>query len=358
MKTTTTIASIAMIIASSMANSQITITQNDLPSVGQSKLINSAMDLEIDFTTTGANKTWNFASISPLSQAQRSYESPLSGGLLVTFTFGPTAGNYAATYSAPAVDLDLSQVSGLLPITVENVKQFYKKSATALNTVGYSAEISGQGVPVKSDTIETKYVLPLTFGASYSSRGYTYLNTSPLYTAEVKQFRQRSSEVDGWGTVVTPLGSFPALRVKHRITEQDSLNLTGNWLGLNQPVKFEYEWLAAGKSEPVFKITTRMVNNSEIVSGIEYLTDVVLDANTLGSIELNMYPNPVKDQLTIQSDEMLDVLQIIDLNGKVVLTQENVMSGTSFNIGELTSGIYQIVAERAGVRQMHKIVKQ
>lgn len=355
---TTTIASMMLLLASTTAISQITITSSDMPSVGQSNLLNTALDLEIDFTSTGANQTWNFSSLTPMYQVQRTYSNVSDGGMLVQFTFGPLAGNYSASYFTEAVDMDLSQLGGVLPIQVDNISQYYKKTSGSLKTVGFSASVSGTAIPAKSDTIETKYELPLNFGDNYNSRGYTFINAAPIYDAQVKQYRQRTSVVDGWGTIVTPMGSFQALRIKHRINEQDSIDLTGTWMGIAQPTKYEYEWLAAGKTEPVFKINTRMMNNSEVVTNIEYMTDEPLASNSLTSTDFTVFPNPVKESLTISTDAMIERLIIVDGTGKVVMEEYTLTSGSKVDIRELPAGIYQIIAERMGERRIQKLVKQ
>ena len=358
MKTSTILVMSVLLCTSLRTIGQITISQNDLPAVGNSKLINSAIDLNADYTTTGANQTWDFSTLEPQSQSNRSYSAVSSGGFLITFTFGPMAGNYAASFLTPAVDFDLSQFTSFLPVEIDNINQFYKKSATSYNTVGYSVEVSGQGIPVKSDTIEQRYVLPLNFGDSYNSRGYTYLNTAPIYTAELKQYRQRSSTVDGHGTVNTPMGTFQALRVKHQIMEQDSVNLTGTWMGFNQPTKFEYEWLAAGQGEPVLKISTRIVAGVEVVSSVEYLTDQPLAVEQLSANSMQFYPNPVQDKVTVQTDKTIDDLTIIDVNGRVVSRLTNVVSGTSIDFSAFTSGVYQLVGVSDGGTQIQRVVKQ
>ncbi len=339
-------------------NSQITITQSDVPSVGQSNLVNTSMDLQIDYASTGADHVWDFSDLTPLSQSVRSYSNVSSAGLIVGFVFGSFAGNYAASYYGKAIDFDLSAVSALLPIQIDNINQFYKKSASSLSSIGYSVEVQGQNIPFKSDTIERKYSFPLTYGDSYSSRGYTLVNTEPLFEAILIQYRQRSSEVDGFGSIRTPYQSFNAIRVKHRIEEQDSVNFNATWLGINQPIRYEYEWLANGQVEPVLKISTIEVAGQEVVSSVEYLTDQpFLGLESLESF-IHFYPNPVTDVLTVNSDVQLDVLEIVDLNGKIVYSQNSVNSGTNISLNHLVSGVYQVVGYKDGLKRVERLIKQ
>src|SRR5690606_32965204 len=114
-----------------------------------------------------------------------------------------------------------------------------------------SASINGTGLPIKSDTIETRYKFLLNFGDVHYSRGYTKLDMNPIYDAVWLQYRQRNTEVDGWGSVTTPYGTFDVLRVKHTITERDSLRfeIFGNqtWIPIPVPQSNIYEWITNGE---------------------------------------------------------------------------------------------------------------
>ncbi len=340
-----------------LAFGQITINQNDFPAADQQYLVNNATNLSVDFTTTGANKVWDYSQLTAQNQNVKKYQTVASAGMLVNFTFGPQTGNYAASYRSNAVDFDLSNIPVTLPITLGEISQFYKKDANKITTVGYSLEVNGQKIPVKSDTIETKYIFPLTFGTNYTSRGFTKLNLEPIFAAEMKQYRQIGSVVDGYGKVTTPFGTFDAIRIKHSVSEQDSFNLTGTWMGFAQPDVRHYEWLATAKKEPVLRITTRIVAGVEVVNSVTYLTDQLLSTSQLEAMSFQFYPNPAREILTIASDLAIDQLIISDLNGKIVKSVSSVGVHQVVDIVELEKGAYFITAISNGISKIQKFVK-
>ena len=97
-------------------------------------------------------------------------------------------------------------------------------------------DIEGNEVPVKSDTIETRYKFPLQYGDAYSSRGYTHLDMNPFYNGIWVQYRQRSSLVDGWGSITTPRNTLAtkAPQLPESVLNMNSIILQSSLLFLNR----------------------------------------------------------------------------------------------------------------------------
>jgi hypothetical protein len=85
------------------------------------------------------------------------------------------------------------------------------------------------------------------------------------------------------------------------------------------------------------------------------------------SMELAVYPNPVENQLTVTWEDQTNadfMVQLIDLNGKVVLS-ENVSSNSSknehkLNVSSLEVGMYvlQIQNQTTGKYEFQRVVKK
>lgn len=291
-----------------ISNGQITLDVNDFPEAGDTVRLSSTTALDIDYTTTGENMNWDFSLLASESQELKEFKDPNDAGALISFSFGSFANpQYQATNYTESTDIPLDQAGEFLPITINEVNQFARHTSDSINLLGLSINIEGNDIPVPSDTIETKYVLPLNYGDSYSSRGYTYLNMNPIFNLIWIQYKQRNSIVDGWGTVTTPYGTFEALRIKHEINEIDSvlIDLTGTgtpiWFELPVPPSVQYEWIAKDEIEPVLSIRTSLAAGTETVNQVKYkdnyiATEVGITENT---IALSVGPNPVKDQLLI-----------------------------------------------------------
>src|SRR5690606_28081095 len=132
-----------------------------------------------------------------------------------------------------------------------------------------------------------------------------------------------NTEVDGWGSVTTPYGTFDVLRVKHTITERDSLRfeIFGNqtWIPIPVPQSNIYEWITNGEKDAILRIVTSLVGGNETVTSIEY-RDFNLTAG-INELELafDVYPNPTTDFINVSNNIENSTYSIVDINGKVVL---------------------------------------
>ncbi len=343
------------LILSMTTNGQITLTQSDFATGGDTVRMSIANDNGYDFTSTGPAYTWNFSMLAPNSQVLKNFQALNAAPFFVQFIFGTFApANYQASYFNESTDLPLAQITSFLPITIQNIFQYTKRSMAAVNSVGYSMNVSFNGntndLPIKSDTIETRYSLPLTFGATNFSRGYTTVDFNPIYDAQWNQHRTRLTTVDGYGSITTPYGTYDVLRVRHDIDEVDSLYTVlpffgGTWIPLDIPVSHEYEWWAKNQKEPILRFRTNEIAGNEVVTAIEY-RDIYrgLDAGLDElSNALMLYPNPVSNELTIQTEVPCNAVDILSLDGKLIEHIE--MMGTksyTYNPSSLAPGTYQI----------------
>lgn len=343
-----------------MGNSQITITDADFPVAGDALTVSRTADLTLDYSSTGPNHQWDFSNLTLLDQVTREHNSLSGVPFLINLSYGPTAVTaYRSSYYMPFTDLPLSQFGNLLPVQIENVFQYTKKNAQKMTLVGYSASINGQAIPIKSDTIETKYIYPLEYEDEYISRGYTHLDMSMFIPAEWIQQRKRTTVVDGWGQITTPFGTFDVLRVQHKIEETDSVKYNGTAFGLDIPVTYEYEWIANGEKTPILKVvTTELMGNETFVSA-EYKDNNYLGIETIGeSGALKVYPNPVTDELILSWASGMKHISIYHLDGTLVqqLSFEHAVQG--INTSNLNSGMYLLSAQKDGETVTTSFVKK
>jgi hypothetical protein len=337
-------------LISTVTFAQSTLTESHFPTVNEDFIMSVAIDPTIDFLSTGANYTWDFSGLNSSSQRTISTNPISQAGQLSNFFFGPFAPTpYRADYFASTTDIPLAQLTAQLPVTIDDVSLFTNNTSAAITSIGYELVFNGQGIPAKSDTIESRYVLPLTFGDSYQSRGYTRLNLNPIYDAEWKQYRTRSTQVDGWGSITTPFGTFDALRIHHTITELDSIyiSLAGNgfWLPLDVPEAHEYEWRSTADKEAILRIRTNVIFGTEAVTGIEY-RDNYLALNEFSDIALRLSPNPSSDELVITTESALKNWMIVSTNGTVVSSGSfSVANSPSIDVRPLTAGTYTLIVQ-------------
>ncbi|MEN9972407.1 MAG: hypothetical protein RIS20_754 [Bacteroidota bacterium] len=336
-----------IILISGELNAQISLSVGDFANAGDTVRMSQMQNSNLDFVSTGANHTWDFSSLTASTQSLKDYTPIGFGSFLILATYGPFAGSYAATYFNLTTELPIDQLSAFLPIQISDLSQYTKRSTSAITSIGYSINVQGQGVPFKSDTIETRYSLPLTFGDIHDSRGYTFVDLNPATDIKYIQHRQRHTEVDGWGTITTPLGTFQALRVRHDINEIDSIYQTffgsGSWIGTPPIDRTEYEWWTNGKKEYLLKVVATNVNGNQNISSIEFQDQYLgLDAgmNEL-SLSASIYPNPAEDLCFFETQFAVENVAFYNQMGELALNASfNGVQSAYIDIQDLKPGVY------------------
>jgi hypothetical protein len=343
---------------------QITIQVNDFATANDTVRMSLANPFSIDLQNTGPNATWDFSQLTAQSQTLINYNPIGFGSILIIATYGPIASTpYKATYFNLTNDLPIDQFSAFLPIELSNLSQYTRRTSTQINSIGYSIDVQGQGVPFKSDTIETRYELPLNFNDTYSSRGYTYIDLNPATDIKFIQHRQRSSIVDGWGSITTPLGTFNALRIRHDITENDSIYQTffgtGSWFAPPSFTTTEYEWWTTDKKECLVRATVGGFGQTGGAATIEY-QDVYLGLDAglpEANFSVDIYPNPASEWCFFKSSTSFDYIEVLNLNGQIVLTHKNAATQGYFDISELPTGTYTLSIHTSNGVLHKKLVK-
>lgn len=346
-----------IVCASFFGAAQISINSNHVPQTNDTlRVSNAVVDNAADFISTGADYTWDFSSLQSNGQTLNEYQPVTSAGLFIQFVFGSSVPqNYRASYYVATNGLPLNNLPAQLPITISDISQFYKLRTDSLTMVGLKLSVNGQEVPAKSDTIETKYKFPLEYGNSHFSRGYTKLDLNPIYDGIWIQHRSRQTDVDGWGQITTPLGTFDALRIHHRITESDSFYVSFNgfafWVPIPVPESHEYEWRAVQEKEPILLVKTSDVQGTETVTSVEFRNGYIASITENNAVSVSIYPNPVQDWLVIQSPAKFDEYRIFSNDGKLILNGELANSAQQLiDVSGLKSGSYSIqLNSNAGV---------
>jgi len=345
--------------------SQITLSGNDFAGANDTVRISQTMDPVIDYTLTGPNFSWDFSGLTAASQYLKYFQPVSNSTILVEAEYGFTASNeYKATYFLESRDIPIDQLNQFLPAELSDLNQFSKKTTDSITALGYSLSVNGQALPFKSDTIETVYKFPTNFEDTFSTRGYTYIDLNPVTDFKLKQYRQRTSIVDGFGTLITPFGTFEVLRIKSVINELDSVYQTffggGGWNVLPQTVTTEYEWWAQGKDDAMLKIVATENNGTPQIRSIEYQDiylglDASIDEN---SFEFNLVPNPANNLISIESDLVIEQIKVIGLDGSVVLKQNtNNVSKAEIEISLLQAGVYFVEVSSGKFSATQKLIK-
>ena len=98
------------------------------------------------------------------------------------------------------------------------------------------------------------------------------------------------------------------------------------------------------ENEGMYQVTLQ-VNSTNQCSSI---SDTIIDARWLSvqSFDENtlaIYPNPVKDILFLESSQVISSINIIDVSGRLVFSEQVGLISSKLNLTEVSKGIYQVV---------------
>jgi hypothetical protein len=299
-----------------MGFSQITITNADMPGVGDTfRLSNTVSTGSIDFTLTGENYNWDFVSLSVIYQSVDTFVSVLSTPLVYQLVFFYPI---YATLAQPLPDFDL--IPG---VTVNEAYNYFKGSNSAFTLAGYAFTVNSIPLPIRYDNPDRFYQFPLHYGNVDSSASAFTLDLPDV--AYITTSRQRRNTADGWGTLTTPYGVFETLRLKSEVTEYDSVYVDS--LNMGVPVNrsyAEYKWLANGYGIPLLQVTQEgaliTVQYIDSVRSVTAIADIQIDSK-----RMDLFPNPCSTLLNVRFD--LDRpgpvdIQIVNATGQNIWGRE------------------------------------
>lgn len=105
---------------------------------------------------------------------------------------------------------------------------------------------------------------------------------------------------------------------------------------------FKYEFFDA--ADPATALATIFGRFTHNVS-----TSCTASLEEVKSVNLKMYPNPASEVVTLELDKKNVDLNIVDLLGKTVFTQSNVINNSQINVSELKNGVYFISVLKNGI---------
>ncbi len=350
-----------------VAQTPITLTNADMPTnLDTLRFSNAQLSSLGNYTATGTNYNWDFTTLVPSGQGLRSFVNPGNTPYFIFFSgFNGSAEKIADTL------LDLPGV-----VSITDFYQFYKKSTTNPNAYmadGVGLSISGLPVPSFYEDKDEIYNFPLSY-LRFDSTSFRFSTpNTTLIPIGYSSTGKRATRVDGWGTISTPFGTVPCLRVVSSVYANDTLK------NAFFPIPFpnntrSYQWLTNasvnGKNVriPMLEISGTVMNGSFTPTQVRY-RDVYRDPLAIGLTEqtglsnIAFYPNPVNEKLYFKNDERLEGVQlnINDVLGKAVyektLHLELGVSTSSISVTDLKPGLYVVSLQKNNQRATFKFIK-
>jgi hypothetical protein len=319
-------------------HAQITLTQSDFPAptidyvVSHSGSIDSSL-----YMANGANQTWDFSGLTAVSQDTILFESPTSSNIPLTYLVfsNPLDPTHQATVAA-GMEVD----NGLPMITLENVYNFYKLTSSEWIQVGMGAKINGLPIPVLWNPTDVILNFPANYGDQDTS--YSAYNVNVPSVGYYGENRMRVNNIDGYGTLITPYGTFDALKVTSTLFLHDSIYMDSMGFGFpTDRIEVEYKWFAHGYQMPVMQVQKRSGMGAGVtITYLDSLRNISVEEMNMNMI--SAFPNPVENNLFFEIPASSYPLQveIFDLDGRLCLQAKMEKSG--IDISGLESGFYSV----------------
>jgi len=177
---------------------------------------------------------------------------------------------------------------------------------------------------------------------SYDTYTSTWASGSQSDTGLVASSWTMNQLIDGSGTIITPVGSYEALRVNEHVVMIDTVYnyVAGTGWVFDHTSYSEwttYRWFANGIGE----VGSILVPSKKGSSGFSYFksSTIVSEQELSKNNDLSIFPVPGSDRLNISSSEKIIKAEVLDLSGGLISLT---CGGNSIDISQLIPGVYLV----------------
>lgn len=248
--------SLWLLVGIYQAIAQITITSADMPSANDTLRYSNANPVPgLPIALSGPNQVWDFSSLVATNQDVESYRSSLQTPYAFFFLGLNKYGR------------KIADSLGVGAFMFKDVYNFFRKASNVFEVEGIGLRFQGIPLPAYYTDKDELYQFPLQYGDRDSSTFKFSINLPSL--GAYSQVGYRINEVEGWGSITTPFGTFNCLKVKSSIVSKDSLNIAGFPIPFTRRT-IEYKWLANGQKIPILEISGLQNGNNFNPTTIKY----------------------------------------------------------------------------------------
>ncbi|HEU4717906.1 MAG TPA: hypothetical protein VFU15_08725, partial [Bacteroidia bacterium] len=191
------------------AGAQVSITNSDMVGAGDSVRVSYAASTgTADYTVFGPNYLWDFSQLAPYAQQVMRYDQP-------------SAFPFTSMATVAHVNLSPDSIPGL-GIIPSDFTDYYKGSSSSFRQVGSSflyPQVINFPIPVIYSSSDHIYNFPLDYPDHDTSDAAWSFNAQSFGLFYIGETIHRESAVDGWGTLITPFGTFQCLRQVSYVTK-------------------------------------------------------------------------------------------------------------------------------------------
>jgi PKD domain len=244
-------------------------TMANFASSGDTFYLTRAQTSITNFESGGENITWDFSSLTGVSQRRLVYRLPTQTGF--------SAAQWPYLYNVSNVNLSSTdeQTVAILGLQQTNPNDYFLKNNNYLRqkASSYTLVINNFPINIRNvyDNPDTLNKFPLEYNSTSSSKGAYTINVSGVYYhhAEIN----RKDTVKGWGTIITPYKTYSnALQSISTVIQIDSIAINNQPVITNDTVVYrEIKWFDPAEKNPVLYLKQTKTGNIYTTTYVEYL---------------------------------------------------------------------------------------
>lgn len=269
---------LSVLFFSFSAMAQITYTAADFATADEEFTVSTANASFANFAATGANHNWNFANLTAQSQATTGWNDPNDAGYKLSwclshfyiFTCNSQFNNNFKLASPVMDDIEFGDY------TISNIVEHTDVDATGLinRMRGMTTEIAGIPLPltIDYDDPDEIYNFPMNYGDAYTNTGHFEIDLSNMgMDFSYSLSTTRTNTVQGWGSLTTPMGTFPdVLKIKCVTQRTDEIMVAGITIPIPMTT-VSYQWFSKDYGIPVLQADGFELFNIFIPTTVKYL---------------------------------------------------------------------------------------
>jgi len=345
---------LAVFIFAFSLNAQISLNSDDI--IGSGKVIELATDYTPDASVTpglaGANQTWDFSALSV-------------DDLETLLTMNPDWTPYSFFF--PNANL-------VMYSTEDSVYMYMQNSTAALSMLGmYGTFLDSIEMPI----IYTPPLILAEFPVQYQNHKDSdasfsfFMPISGIPSVDSAKFKMdviTTTDIDAWGTITIPLGSFEALRFYTVEESTDSIwfKMGGFWTFymMEKDISNTYSWWSNDNATGYILVEFDYFAANDSVGEVTFLNSSPTNsiASKQTSSLISIYPNPSDNYINFDYDGGSDAkIEIFDITGKF-LCRENIIRKQvlQLSLENYPSGVYfyKLVSNTGNVIRSGKFCKK
>ena len=266
-------------LLSSVGFAQVSYVSTDFAQQNESYIVSTATAsaLALDYEQTGPNFSWDYSALTPSTQETLLYQNPINAGYKTTWCF---FNSYFLTCNAQFnnnFNLATKLTNGIeiQGYGLSNVIDHLKLSSSSLEDrmIGAAITVGSTTLPFVASyqTADVLYQFPMNYNDNYTNPFAISIDLNTFNVPiQYASAGQRTNLVEGWGSLVTPFGTFANV-LKMKSTVVNTITVTSNGTPTQNTVTtVSYKWFDKAYGIPVLQVDGSVVANQWVPNQVTY----------------------------------------------------------------------------------------